>query len=231
MHPRDGLIPPDQFIPLAEHTGLIKPLGLWAIKTALLQCRVWHQSGQNLTVAVNLSADSLHDLNMVDIIAQLLESSDSLPSWLTVEITESAMMVDPERARIALGRLHDMGVGISIDDFGTGYSSLSYLKDLPVDEVKIDRTFVKEMVTHEQNSCIVRSVIDLGHNLGLRVVAEGVEDLESVELLKALGCDLAQGFVFGRPLPPDQFLDWIEDTWKVPARTVPAGPRLPAGPS
>ena len=208
-HPQEGLIPPGQFIPLAEHTGLIKPLGLWALRHALEQCRGWHRAGIDLDVAVNLGTGSLQDEGMAETIARLLEESDAEPCWLTVEITESAMMADPIRARDTLGRIHAMGVKISIDDFGTGYSSLAYLKQLPVDEVKVDRSFVADMATSDQGACIVRAVIDLGHNLGLRVVAEGVEDAETAGLLTAWGCDAAQGHHFSRPLPHAKLLEWV----------------------
>jgi diguanylate cyclase (GGDEF)-like protein/PAS domain S-box-containing protein len=208
-HPREGTIPPSQFIPLAEHTGLIRPLGLWALRAALQQCRGWHQAGINLEVAVNLGTGSLQDEALAATVARLLDEADSLPGWLTVEITESAMMADPVRARETLARLHDMGVRIAIDDFGIGYSSLAYLKQLPVDEVKVDRSFVAEMLSSEHDACIVRAVIDLGHNLGLRVVAEGVEDGETAGRLAAWGCDSAQGYFFSHPLAPDRLIEWM----------------------
>ncbi len=209
QHPRDGLVPPVEFIPIAEHTGLIRPLGLWTLNTALLQCRVWHQKGLELNVAVNLAPDNLQDEALFDTIVKLLGGSDALPHWLTVEVTESAVMDDPARAKTVLTRLHELGVRIAIDDFGTGYSSLAYLKELPVDEVKVDRSFVREMAVNERDACIVRAVIDLGHNLGLRVVAEGVEDRETVDLLTSLGCDLVQGFYYSPPLPPADFISWV----------------------
>ncbi len=212
LHPLEGMIPPGRFIPLAEHTGLIKPLGLWVLGTALRQGRVWHQAGMNLNVAVNLAPENLQDPQLIGAILELLEGADALPSWLTVEITEGAMMADPARSRQTLQRLREMGVRISIDDYGTGYSSLAYLKTLPVDEVKIDQCFVKDMIGNEKDACIVRSVIDLAHNLGLQVVAEGVEDLASLDLLASWDCDLAQGYYFSRPLPPTDFMDWLSRT-------------------
>ena len=209
QHPREGLLPPAEFIPLAEHTGLIKPLGLWALHTALLQCQAWHRLGVNLNVAVNLAPQSLQDEQLEESILTLLKSSDALSQWLTLEVTERAVMTNPARAKAILSRLHEIGVRISIDDFGTGYSSLAYLTEFPVDEVKVDQSFVKEMVVNERDACIVRAVIDLGHNLGLRVVAEGVEDRASLELLASWGCDLAQGFYISRPLPPAELNDWM----------------------
>jgi len=163
----------------------------------------------SLSVAVNLAVDMLREPELVDIITAHLESTDALPEWLTLEITESAVMADPEHAKETLRRLRRIGVRISIDDFGTGYSSLAYLRDLPVNEVKIDRTFVTKMDSRKQDACIVRSIIDLGHNLGPEVVAEGVEDQTAAERLAALGCDHAQGFHFARPLPPVEFAAWL----------------------
>jgi EAL domain-containing protein (putative c-di-GMP-specific phosphodiesterase class I) len=209
LHPRDGLLPPDQFIELAEETGLIKPLTLWALHTALLQCRVWRQEGLALNVAVNLAADVVRAPDLVGMIVANLQNSDALPGWLTLEITESAIMADPTNAKLMLTRLRGMGVRIAIDDFGTGYSSLAYLKDLPVDEIKIDQSFVRELTAVGPNACIVKSVIDLGRNLGLKVVAEGAEDLETVELLESLGCDCVQGIYFSQPLAPTDFTRWL----------------------
>jgi EAL domain-containing protein (putative c-di-GMP-specific phosphodiesterase class I) len=209
LHPREGLLGPDEFVGMAEDTGLIKPLTFWVLHTALLECRVWHQNGASLNVAVNLAADMLREPELVEIVEAHLESTDALPEWLTLEVTESAVMADPEQASVTLARLRRIGVRISIDDFGTGYSSLAYLRDLPLNEVKIDRSFVTEMDSREQDACIVRSVIDLGHNLGLQVVAEGVEAQVTVERLAGMGCDHVQGFHFSRPLPPVEFATWL----------------------
>jgi diguanylate cyclase (GGDEF)-like protein/PAS domain S-box-containing protein len=211
QHPRDGLIPPDLFIPLAEQTGLIRPLGLWVLDSALSRCAEWSRAGLDLCVAVNLAADSLQDPRLDETIAAMLRRSGLSPDRLTLEVTESAMMADPARAKEILGRIHEAGVRVSIDDFGTGYSSLAYLKDLPVDEVKIDQKFVRGMRVSGKDACIVRSVIDLGHNFGLRVVAEGAEDQESSDLLASWGCDVAQGYFFSRPLPPTDLRDWLTE--------------------
>ena len=208
-HPRLGLIPPGEFIPLAEHTGLIKPLGLWTLDAAMRQGQAWRRSGHDVGIAVNLGTESLQDEDLPGTVAEVLERSGTPPSRLTLEITESAMMADPARAMKVLGQVHDLGVRISIDDFGTGYSSLAYLKGLPVDEVKVDRSFVKEMAVDRQDACIVRSVIDLGHHLGLRVVAEGIEDRETAALLASQGCDHAQGYYFSRPLAAADFVAWM----------------------
>ena len=211
QHPRDGLIAPDLFIPLAEQTGLIRPLGLWVLNTALARCAEWSRGGLDLSVAVNLAAESLQDPRLDETIAAMLSRAGVAPERLTLEVTESAMMADPARSMEVLGRIHEMGVRISIDDFGTGYSSLAYLKDLPVHEVKIDQKFVRGMLNNQKDACIVRSVIDLGHNFGLRVVAEGAEDQESSDLLTSWGCDVAQGYFFSRPLSPTNLRAWLTE--------------------
>jgi diguanylate cyclase (GGDEF)-like protein/PAS domain S-box-containing protein len=205
-HPREGLLSPGEFIPIAEETGLIHPLSLWVLDRALRDRRVWAESGVDIGVSVNLAPDSLHHPSLDAIVADMLARHDAPARRLTIEVTETGMMRNPARARSLLGRLHDMGVQVSIDDFGTGYSSLAYLKELPVDEVKVDQSFVKDAATSQRDACIVRSVIDLGHNLGLRVVAEGVEDEETVERLRNWGCDMAQGWLLGRPTPAETYL-------------------------
>jgi len=228
QHPRDGMVPPDLFIPLAEHTGLIKPLGLWTLHDALRQCRLWDREGLPMKVAVNLAPKNLRDPRLMDAILGYYDGPDDALSRLTLEITEGAMMAHPGESREVLGLLHELGVRISIDDFGTGYSSLAYLQNLPVDEVKIGRCFVRDMGGGEKGACIVRSVIDLGHSLGLQVVAEGVEDRATLDLLAAWGCDLAQGYLFTRPLPAAQFTDWaagaFPDGRPLPTRKVRASP-------
>ena len=211
-HPQRGLIPPDQFIPLAEHTGLIKPLTTWVLNRALQQCHDWQAAGLDLSIAVNLSARSLHDPHLVTTVAQVLDRWEITPDHLTIELTESALMVVPRHGAEILERLHTMGIRLAVDDFGTGYSSLAYLKSLPVDEIKIDKSFVRDMTAQEGDIFIVRSVADLGHSLGLEVVAEGVEDQQSFHLLERLGCDLAQGYLLSRPLPPADLQAWLLET-------------------
>ncbi len=203
IHPRYGSLPPDEFIPLAEHTGLIRPLTELVLDRALHQCRAWSELGFELAVAVNLSARSLIDTDLPGQISTLLERTSVPPHRLTLEITESMMMADPVRTLETMHRLAGMGISLSIDDFGTGYSSLSYLKRLPVHEVKIDKSFVLSMTVEEDDATIVRSIVDLARNLRLRVVAEGVEDAPSLAALTALGCDVVQGFYLSRPLPPE----------------------------
>jgi diguanylate cyclase (GGDEF)-like protein/PAS domain S-box-containing protein len=214
IHPQHGLISPDQFIGLAEHTGFIKPLTHWVLGEALRQASAWQDAGFDLCVAVNLSAWNLRDPELVATIAGLLETCGTKSSNLQLEITESALMVDPARAMATLTALHEMGIKVSIDDFGTGYSSLAYLRDLPVDEIKIDRSFVLDMMAGvEESFVIIRSVIDLGHNLGLEVVAEGVETQYNLDVLEAMGCDYAQGYRLSRPIRAADYSHWL-DAWK-----------------
>jgi diguanylate cyclase (GGDEF)-like protein len=232
LHPREGILPPSRFIELAEETGLIKPLTFWTLHTALLQCRVWNQEGSTLNVAVNLAPDVVREPDLVEMIVGNLRSSDALPGWLTVEITESGVMGDPTNAKAMLGRLREMGVRIAIDDFGTGYSSFAYLRDLPVDEIKIDPSFVQGLKLAGPNACIVKSVIDLGRNLGMKVVAEGAEDRETVELLESFGCECVQGFYFSKPLAPADFARWlVESRGACRCLTVPGRDRPWYGPA
>jgi diguanylate cyclase (GGDEF)-like protein len=206
QHPERGLLPPSEFIPFAEHTGLIIPLTHYILDTALGQCSEWRDAGSPLSVAVNLSTRSLLDSTFPERVGELIEKWDLEPSALELEITETMIMHDPIRAQETLSRLSEQGIRLAIDDFGTGYSSLAYLNRLPVDEIKIDRSFVLDMV---QSDAIVQSTIDLGRNLGLTVVAEGVETQEALAQLRALGCGQAQGFYLSRPLPPDAFARWM----------------------
>jgi diguanylate cyclase (GGDEF)-like protein len=208
-HPKRGFVPPDVFIPLAEHTGLIRQLTSRVIDVALAQCRAWQDDGLDLAIAVNLSARDLLDLNLPDEVAALLEQHGVRPDLLELEITESSIIDQPARSIAVLDRLFEMGINLAIDDFGTGYSSLTYLQRLPVKTLKIDRSFVTRLRTNEADANIVRSTIDLGHNIGLVVVAEGVEDQDSFEQLATMGCDIAQGYHIARPMPADKFQGWI----------------------
>jgi EAL domain-containing protein (putative c-di-GMP-specific phosphodiesterase class I) len=215
QHPTLGLLPPSEFIPVAEHTGLIKPLTTWVLATALRQCRIWldeaHSRGWNeLSMAINLSTRSLLDDGFPEEVKAALDHWDVPAHLLELEVTESAIMTDPLRARRLLTELAELGVRIAIDDFGTGYSSLAYLKDLPVNQLKIDQSFVQHMHEDMNDAIIVRSVVDLGHNLGLQTVAEGVEDHATWDQLAQLGCDDAQGYFLARPMPPDELIAWLE---------------------
>jgi diguanylate cyclase (GGDEF)-like protein len=215
QHPTLGLLPPGEFIPVAEHTGLIKPLTTWVLTTALSQCRKWldetHTRGwPELSMAINVSTRSLLDDGFPDEVEAALDRWDIPAHLLELEITESAIMTDPLRARRLLTELAELGVRIAIDDFGTGYSSLAYLKDLPVNQLKIDQSFVQHMHEDLNDAIIVRSVVDLGHNLGLQIVAEGVEDRATWDQLAQLGCDDAQGYFLAKPMAPGALMSWLE---------------------
>jgi len=220
QHPEHGTIPPDQFISLAEQTGLMDLLTVEVLGQALEQCKVWQQSGIDMRVSVNMSAYSLQNPQLTQMVAQQLRKHGVEGTGLEIEVTESAVMENPERAIGILSELRGMGIRISIDDFGTGYSSLAYLARLPVDEIKIDKSFVLDMVRNGSNASIVRSVIDLGHSLNLQVVAEGVEDLDALKMLIAMGCDVAQGYHVSRPLPAAKVAAWLE-TWDPKSRPSP----------
>jgi diguanylate cyclase (GGDEF)-like protein/PAS domain S-box-containing protein len=209
QHPEHGLLGPGEFVPLAETTGLIRPLTAHVLHAALRQCRAWQDAGRELSVAVNLSTRCLLDLTLPDQITALLEDSGVAPQRLVLEITESAIMTDPTRALEILNRLHVLGVQLAIDDFGTGYSSMAYLKSLPVDELKVDRSFVTHLRDNQSDAVIVRSTVDLGHNLGLRVVAEGVEDQATWQELATLGCDSVQGYYLARPMSAAELVAWL----------------------
>ncbi|NEK59218.1 EAL domain-containing protein [Geodermatophilus sabuli] len=209
-HPQRGTVPPAVFIPLAERTPLIRPLTRYVIDAALQQCAQWLAEGRSLHVAVNISARNLLDERFVDDVLEALARSQVPAHFLELEVTESAIMADPTRARAILGRLADLGITLSIDDFGAGYTSLAHLKDLPVHRLKIDRSFVSSMATDPSNALIVRSIVELGHNLGLSTVAEGVEDQDTWELLGRLGCDVAQGYHLCRPQPADVLAAWFD---------------------
>ncbi|MBI3563531.1 MAG: EAL domain-containing protein [Gammaproteobacteria bacterium] len=208
-HPKRGLLPPMEFIPVAEKTGLISDLTCWVIKTALQQAKQWHKMGLEIKIAVNISARNLQDRDFVPQITEILSPTTFTAEQLIFEITESAIMHDPTGAKRKLEELHQRGIRFSIDDFGTGYSSLSYLKELPVSQLKIDKSFVMDF-KDPRNAAIVRSTIELAHNLGLEVTAEGVEDAVTLQALTALGCDEAQGYHIGRPMPVADVAAWLE---------------------
>jgi predicted signal transduction protein with EAL and GGDEF domain len=210
-HPEHGMVPPDRIIPMAEQTGVIQKLTQWVLEKALQQQVCWRETGADINVSVNLSAYDLRDTSLPETVSELLAATTTSPDKLTLEVTESAMMSDLGNATDLLSRIKEMGVGIAIDDFGTGFSSLSYLKKLPVRELKIDKSFVINMSHDESDAMIVHSTIDLAHNLGLIVVAEGVENQEVLERLQALGCDLIQGYHLCHPLPPDQLENWLRE--------------------
>ena len=212
-HPEHGYIPAEEFITLAEQTGLIQNLTEWALRTSIEQCARWRAAGMDLSVSVNLSAKILQDDGLPQLIGGLLDEYGVEAEYLVLEFTESAIMADSDRAKAVIDRLAETGMKLSIDDFGTGYSSLAYLKDLPVHELKIDKSFVMEMMENESDQVIVKSTIQLAHNLGLKVVAEGVESAEILALLADMDADVAQGFFISKALPIGDFDAWLH-TWR-----------------
>jgi diguanylate cyclase (GGDEF)-like protein len=211
QHPEQGLLTPDRFVPFAEHTGLVKPLTRYVMREAVRSCAKWHEIGLDLDVAVNLSARDLLDLHLPDEVRLLLMETGIEPGRLELEITENTILSDPVRTRAILGRLKELGVRLAIDDFGSGYSSLGYLKRLPLDVLKIDKSFVMTMMDDDDSAAIVRSTIDLAHNLGLEVVAEGVATAEISGVLDKLHCDAAQGFYFSSPIAAEEVAAWAAE--------------------
>lgn len=208
-HPLFGFVLPTDFIGLAEVSGLIKPLTMWVLDEASNQCGKWHANGWEFDVAINLSASHLHDRDLLDFIQQYLDKKELKTDWLILEFTESMIMHDPAHAIDAIRKLYAFGFRIAIDDFGTGHSSLTYLKDLPADELKIDQSFVFNINESKSNRLIVESTINLAHNLGLKVTAEGIETEEVFGKLVELGCDTGQGTYFSNPLPVEEFDEWL----------------------
>lgn len=209
-HPTHGLIPPDTFIAIAERTGLIKPFTEWVLTTTIKQCAEWRKSFKSLAVSINLSARNLHDESLAKQVSRLIRHWKIIPDQICLEITETAMMADPEHARFLLEELDRIGVRISIDDFGTGYSSLSYLKKLPVNEIKIDKSFVMNMNNSDNDASIIRATVGLAQDLGLSVVAEGVETRESKDKLEKMGCEIVQGFYISKPQPAEEISKLID---------------------
>ena len=209
-HPHKGIIPPDQFIPVLEDTGLIITVGQWALREACNQLARWNKRGYDLTLSVNLSAKQFNDPELLNGILSALDDTGVDPQQLELELTESTLISEQKRALEIMTQIRSHGVRLSIDDFGTGYSSLSYLKKLPVNHLKVDRSFVMSMVDDEDDRIIVQSTVDLAHNLGLGVIAEGIETVRALQLLKDMNCDVAQGFYIGRPLEPTQFDAWLK---------------------
>ena len=214
--PDGGSVSPAEFVPILEETGLIKAVSAWVVKEACLQHKRWHAAGFEVPhIAVNLSALDFQDPDLPQLVGALLVETGMAPGMLELELTESVIMTDADEALETLNALKEMGIRLALDDFGTGYSSLAYLQKLPVDVLKIDRSFVSDMSRNPDNEAIVRSTIELAHGLGLEVVAEGVEDQEVLEMLERMGCETAQGFFIGRPMAGDDTLQWLT-----------AGPRL-----
>jgi diguanylate cyclase (GGDEF)-like protein/PAS domain S-box-containing protein len=218
-HPTRGMMSPALFIPIAERTGLIRTISDWLLDRALQQCREWQDAGAPIHLAVNLSAKSLQEQTLPSKIDDVLKKWDVDPRFLKIEITESSIMADPAHALAIMSMLQSIGVRLSIDDFGTGYSSLTHLRELPIDEIKIDKSFVTGMNKSDADAAIVRTVIDLAHNLGKQVCAEGVEDEETWQRLCEMGCDLAQGYWISRPRSATDLMQWLTDTaWGLTVR-------------
>ncbi|MGH3025360.1 MAG: putative bifunctional diguanylate cyclase/phosphodiesterase, partial [Gaiellaceae bacterium] len=209
QHPELGLLQPAAFLEIVEQTGLIGAMTTHVLQKAIAECAAWHAAGRDLTISVNLSVRNLHDPMLSSEVAQMLERHCLPPAALKLEITESMILSDPQRALATVESLSEIGVRFAVDDFGTGHSSLANLRRLPVHELKIDRSFVTPMLNEESDGVIVRSTIELGHALGLKVVAEGVEDAVTLARLEEIGCDRAQGHYFSKPIPPIEFMRWI----------------------
>ncbi|MCK4839207.1 MAG: EAL domain-containing protein [Desulfobulbaceae bacterium] len=208
QHPEKGLITPDSFIEVIEQTDLSKTLASWVLDKALMHHEEWQKLGLDINVSVNLSIKNLHDYEFPAEVKKLIDKWQINPNRLTLEITESGLMVDPGRVTKVVSELKGAGINLSIDDFGTGYSSLAYLRKFPAREIKIDKSFVLDMLSNEDSAIIVKSTIDLAHNIGRLVVAEGVENHDTYVMLKRFGCDLLQGFLFSKALPADEFIKW-----------------------
>jgi diguanylate cyclase (GGDEF)-like protein len=220
QHPTRGLVRPEEFIPFAEQTGCIRAVTQWVLAHAIAQCAQWHKDGLPMNVSINISAHDLMDADLPDHFAALLERHGCAAPWITLEITESAILGDPDHGIRSLERLSALGCRLAIDDYGTGYSSLAYLRRLPVHELKIDKSLVAGIMGDSNDALIVRSTIELAHNLGLSVTAEGVEDEATLEGLRSLGCDMVQGFLLSRPIEASALPDWMRESgWTRRQRT------------
>ena len=229
QHPQWGLVSPAQFVPLAEETGLIVPISDWVMQSASRQLGEWYRAGQTeFSLAINLSSPSFQQANLVSRVSDLLKTQAVPPAKLTIEVTESILIKDTSLALSTLSRLRELGVRISMDDFGTGYSSLSYLRHLPIDQLKIDRSFIKDITEDAEDTAIAAAIIALAQSLRLEVVAEGVETRGQVDLLTARGCRMMQGYYFSRPVPADEFTQMLNQNnasaadWKVSLSRFPA---------
>jgi len=209
-HPELGLIPPARFIPIAEASGMVVAIGDWVLREACRQAVSWHNAGfPELVVAVNLSAIQFKRSDLQKTVLKALEESGLEPRYLELELTESILIADTDIVLDAVRRLKALGVKLSLDDFGTGYSSLSYLKRFPLDKLKIDRSFIRDMTGDADNAAIVRAIIQLARTLSLRTIAEGVEDENTADTLRIHHCDEAQGYYFARPMPPNEMLEYL----------------------
>jgi EAL domain-containing protein (putative c-di-GMP-specific phosphodiesterase class I) len=216
-HPERGRIPPDKFIPLAEESGLIGPIGAWVLNSACTQAKLWLDRGLDIRVAVNISSEQLRQAHFVDQVAQALADTGLPPRLLELEITESTAMAEPEIMVLRLTELKRMGIDLAIDDFGTGYSSLAYLQRFPLDRLKIDRSFVRHVVSSTNDAGIVTAIIAMAHQLSFAVVAEGVETDDQLAFLRAHKCDQVQGYLASPPLTAERFVAWLRNRTPVRA--------------
>jgi len=214
-HKQRGFIRPDIFILAAEKTGQIHAITRWCLNTALRQIKEWPSTSKPLSLSVNISAVVFNDLSFVDSVKSAINLWTVPAEQLTLEVTESALVDDVNTSFLTLNELRQLGVGISIDDFGTGYSSMAYLKNIPANELKVDQSFVLHMLDNQMDQHIVNTVIEMGHGFNLKVVAEGIENSETFDVLKTLGCDIAQGYHIARPMPLDRFIEWLKDSQKL----------------
>jgi EAL domain-containing protein (putative c-di-GMP-specific phosphodiesterase class I) len=221
QHPHRGLVSPAEFIPIAEETGLIVPISEWVLRQACGDALRWGELGLDLNVAVNLSARQFRQGDLVSIVERTLRDFSFDPKGLALEITESLLMQDTEASRVALNELKDLGPAIYLDDFGTGYSSLAYLKKFPIDALKIDRSFIRDLPGNADDEAITRAILALGHALRMKVVAEGVETREQLEFLNLEGCDEVQGYYFAKPLPFDEIIEWLNARNTTPQASAP----------
>jgi len=220
IHPEQGMVPPDAFISIAEQTGQIDNLTRWVVREAARQYNVWAEQGLKLSIAVNISAENLKNSGFTAELGEIWQQFRLPKDALSLEVTESAVVVDPACAIAMLCEIRDAGIKLSIDDYGTGYSSLAQLKQLPVDELKIDRSFVDKVSCDVDDQIIVRSTIRMAHDMGLSVVAEGIEDQPTLDWLAEQGCDLAQGYFISRPQPADALVEWLSDSPYDPRRST-----------
>lgn len=210
IHPEFGLIPPDEFIEIAEQSGHVYLITEWVISNSFKQLSEWHKNGHEIELSINISASDIQNPELVSLLETEMIRNKIEPSWLKLEITENSLMLYSSQTTSALTRITELGIAISIDDFGTGYSSLQYLTQMPVTHIKIDKSFVMKMLTNDQDAVIVRSTIDLAHNLGLKITAEGIEDKETLNILEILGCDYAQGYYLAKPMNNTAYMNWLK---------------------
>jgi EAL domain-containing protein (putative c-di-GMP-specific phosphodiesterase class I) len=222
--PDQGVLSPEHYMAVIENGNLIHRFTLWVLDAAVGQCKTWHRAGHRITVAVNISTRNLFDLLLAERIQQILSKHDFPPQCLELEVTENSIMPNAERSMLILQKIRNLGVSIVIDDFGTGYSSLSYVQKLPIDSLKIDQSFIMAMSRDDHANPIVESIIDMAHNMGITVTAEGVETGRVLDTLTGMQCDHVQGYYISRPMPAEQASQWLEQNAHAPDAAGPAQP-------